>query len=67
MMSDTVCPSCKGKGGIDDTTYVRTGKWISCSRCFGTGWGTAKIRKTIRKAFKKEQRTPREPDDAPLS
>lgn len=31
------CNACKGKGGFMDTTYDRTGEWLSCASCGGTG------------------------------
>jgi len=31
------CPTCKGKKGFDDTTYDRTGEWVDCHTCDGTG------------------------------
>ena len=36
-MAGAVCTSCRGKGWIDDTTYVRTGQWCPCQRCHQTG------------------------------
>jgi hypothetical protein len=32
-----VCPTCKGKKGFMDTTYDRTGEWVCCNTCCGTG------------------------------
>jgi hypothetical protein len=33
----TKCTSCDGKGGFEDTTYDRTGAWVSCNLCQGAG------------------------------
>lgn len=57
----TECPDCHGKGWSLDSTYDRTGAWVECMKCYGTGLPPSAVKICIREAFrkykKKEPRT----------
>lgn len=51
------CLKCEGAGWWEDTTYDRTGSWVKCGDCHGTGWPKGRVRMVLDTAFGKHVRS----------
>lgn len=52
-LATTHCLHCSGEGWFQDTTYDRTGTWVTCRHCYGTGWPAGRVRQVFDAAFAK--------------
>lgn len=46
------CTSCDGKGWVNDTTYDRSGNYVRCRVCYGTGLPSQDVEHIIAAALK---------------
>lgn len=52
-LAATHCLKCNGAGWWEDTTYDRTGAWVKCRTCEGTGWPLGRVLAAYDAAFAK--------------